>query len=703
MNRIITINLGGRAIQIEEDAYDSLRNYLQQLEQQFAGTENGKEIIDDIESRISDILAEKLKQGRVSINKSDIDDVVRLMGKPSDFGENEENKSYESSDINTPKRLFRDADNRVIGGVCSGLANYLNLDVTVVRIIWLILFFIFGTGFLIYIILWAVVPKATTTAEKLQMKGEAPNIENIKKSVADEARKAMDSVNKAARSETVRNAAQTGFDIFGKIIRGVLIFAAIIISAVLLVGIVGVGGFVLFGWENIEINNFNYTTGLIEGLFSSSATFWLVKVAIFCFAVLPMIAIAIRLTDFIFNRKRLVPPIVYQAMGVLWLVSLVGVVSIAIYTAGEFKREQSSYNEIQLNVNSDTLIIESLPLAAEMNLSPLKANLNFENTPDKSMTLGIKKSARGRSEMAAADHIRNIEPSYLVEGNTIKLSPYINLKNNPFRNQEIDYTIKVPEGTVIKFGTNTSELTKKTFRNTDVFSSELPGHTFIMNNGMLTCKDCSNSSWKSNYTQNTFNIIEIEGAIPVKIRQDGETKITINGSNDFKNSIMYNIESGVLTLAVKDNMLTGGVLRSQNEVVITMPDLKKIKSDGANVVEIKGFKTSLLEADIAGVSKLTLDKFEAEIIKLELDGGSLVKASGKCDRFDIDIAGTGKIEAFELTSREVNVNADGAGNCEVNATEVINGELNGVVKVKYRGNPKLNTRNNGAVKVEKAD
>lgn len=183
MNRIITINLGGRAIQIEEDAYDSLRNYLQQLEQQFAGTENGKEIIDDIESRISDILAEKLKQGRVSINKSDIDDVVRLMGKPSDFGENEENKSYESSDINTPKRLFRDADNRVIGGVCSGLANYLNLDVTVVRIIWLILFFIFGTGFLIYIILWAVVPKATTTAEKLQMKGEAPNIENIKKAL----------------------------------------------------------------------------------------------------------------------------------------------------------------------------------------------------------------------------------------------------------------------------------------------------------------------------------------------------------------------------------------------------------------------------------------------------------------------------------------------------------------------------------------
>ena len=120
------------------------------------------------------------------ISKVDVDNIIKIMGNPSDFGvEDEPQTKQEDDKERTYKRIYRDPDNRVIGGVCGGLGVYFNFDPIILRILFVIALLGFGTGFFIYIILWIVIPEAKTFAQKLEMRGEEVNISNIGKKVKE--------------------------------------------------------------------------------------------------------------------------------------------------------------------------------------------------------------------------------------------------------------------------------------------------------------------------------------------------------------------------------------------------------------------------------------------------------------------------------------------------------------------------------------
>lgn len=183
MKKVININFQGRVIPIEENAYDILKKYIDSLTKFFANEDGKEEIINDIEGRIGELFAETLKKGNSCISDDDINRIIDSMGRPEDFeaeeinvqsqlGGNstnyqEQKSSYTESNnyysnSNEPKKLYRDENSKILGGVCSGLANYFGLDPLVVRIIALILLFSFGIGFLPYIIIWVAVPSSAT-------------------------------------------------------------------------------------------------------------------------------------------------------------------------------------------------------------------------------------------------------------------------------------------------------------------------------------------------------------------------------------------------------------------------------------------------------------------------------------------------------------------------------------------------------------
>lgn len=362
MNKIIIINLGGRSIQIEEDAYDVLRNYLQQLEQQFMHAESGKDIIEDIEARISEMLNEKIRDGKTSISLTDVNEVIRIMGRPADMDGESSGEQQTSGEPyeGRVKRLFRDPDHRLIGGVCSGMAQYFSIDVTIVRIIWLLSFFMFGTGFLVYIVLWMVVPKANTTAEKLQMKGEMPTIDNIRKSVTDEAQKAMKSMNDYARSEKVRSGIQEIIHTIGRLLKPLFIFVAALVSIVVIIGIVAVAAYMLFGVGTLHINGESITINELPKIYTSASLFWMVKILINLVIILPLISLVLKLTDLIFNDRKSIPRLTYQVLGVLWIFSVIGLGTTAFYTVRDFKDQHNQYEEVPLTALSDTITIGSL-------------------------------------------------------------------------------------------------------------------------------------------------------------------------------------------------------------------------------------------------------------------------------------------------------------------------------------------------------
>ena len=171
MKKNFTVNISGIIFNIDEDAFEKLNNYLDSIKKHFNNSVGKDEIISDIEARIAEMLKEKTNETKNIVTIDDINKVIEVMGQPFEFDSEDEEPVYKEETYYSrkTKRLFRDPDNKIIGGVASGIGEYFNVDPLWFRLGFFITLFIGGTGFFAYMILWIVVPEARTTAEKLEM------------------------------------------------------------------------------------------------------------------------------------------------------------------------------------------------------------------------------------------------------------------------------------------------------------------------------------------------------------------------------------------------------------------------------------------------------------------------------------------------------------------------------------------------------
>ncbi len=173
MKQVININFHGRVVPIEVTAFEILKQYTESLSRHFAAEEGKEEIINDIENRIGELFQERLKEGATCITDEDVQAVIRSMGRPEDFDTEEPTARDDKNDQQTsgekiyesarPHRLYRNENEKVFGGVCSGIADYLNIDVVIVRVIFVVLAMSVGFGILTYLILWLAVPSTAST------------------------------------------------------------------------------------------------------------------------------------------------------------------------------------------------------------------------------------------------------------------------------------------------------------------------------------------------------------------------------------------------------------------------------------------------------------------------------------------------------------------------------------------------------------
>jgi phage shock protein PspC (stress-responsive transcriptional regulator) len=202
MNKTVSIHIQGFAFILEEQAYEVLRKYLNDLSAILQNEEGKDEILQDIELRIVELLQEKVS-GQQVVQLEVIQEIIQLLGSPEAFGDKETSTTEQTSAESTEpmvahKRFFRDPENPILGGVAGGVAAYFNIDVVFVRIFFVLFTMAFGSGIPIYIILWIVTPRAVTASEKLQMRGRAVNVESIK----TEFREATERVDKNAKKWT---------------------------------------------------------------------------------------------------------------------------------------------------------------------------------------------------------------------------------------------------------------------------------------------------------------------------------------------------------------------------------------------------------------------------------------------------------------------------------------------------------------------
>ncbi len=244
MKKTYNINLGGIVFHIDEDAYELLDKYLSNLRIHFSKEEGAEEIVHDMELRISELFSERLNEKNQVITLKDVEEIIAQMGKPEEFSDDTTQDTNEYiKEEKTPKRLFRDPDNKVIGGVCSGIAAYFGWDVTILRILLIILAFpIFWNGafiikgiVLFYIIAWIIIPEANTATDKLSMKGMKVNVENIGKTVTDGFEKVNDYVKSDKPRSILHKIGEAIVSVVGFLVKAVLVIAAICFTPVLFI------------------------------------------------------------------------------------------------------------------------------------------------------------------------------------------------------------------------------------------------------------------------------------------------------------------------------------------------------------------------------------------------------------------------------------------------------------------------------------
>jgi phage shock protein PspC (stress-responsive transcriptional regulator) len=193
MKKTVNVNLNGRVFTVDEDACRMLENYLRNLRIYFRKEDGADEIIADFEARIEELLSEKIRLGYQVISISQVEEVIARVGKPADFlmddsTEEDKQASSHQETKSDRKKFFRNPDDKVIGGVCSGISAYFNVDVLPIRIAFVVALFIVWFLLPAYLLCWIVLPEARTAEEKLQMRGQAVTVENIGKTVAGEKR-----------------------------------------------------------------------------------------------------------------------------------------------------------------------------------------------------------------------------------------------------------------------------------------------------------------------------------------------------------------------------------------------------------------------------------------------------------------------------------------------------------------------------------
>ncbi len=372
MKKVIKVNIGNLAFTIEEDGFLILKGYLDEIQDHYGPNENGKEIVEGIEERIAELFIEKSGANSV-VQTPVVKEVIEILGRPSAIDEEQGEPYYSTTSSKFQKihkKLYRNPDNKVLGGVCSGLAAYFSLDVLLVRILFFVLLIGFsffgmvhiGGGsfmFIAYILLWIVIPEARTVEQKCSMYGEPMNIANMgaafEKGIA-----------KGKRS--MQNAAGGGARVVGAIGR---LFSVILAVFFVIVAISGLTT-LFFLFLGIEIFQGVLPIDMLDYVQLGMSNTIFLKVFLMAFLMLPLVGMlygGIKLL-FRFKSPRIRPGLVIV---LLWIVSVVGLGVTSVKSTRPYWSEAKDGGQLPLSKDADTLYLDFI---ADTQIPADKVSLN---------------------------------------------------------------------------------------------------------------------------------------------------------------------------------------------------------------------------------------------------------------------------------------------------------------------------------------
>lgn len=519
MKKTLTVNISGTVFHIEEDAYTVLDRYLASVRAQFEGTEGRDEIMADIETRIAELFQERLQGRGHVVTMADVDHVKAVMGQPEDYadeGAADGGATQAAYQGRRQRRLFRDPEDRWVGGVLSGLAAYLGADPLWLRIPFLVLVLLgAGSPILVYLIMWILVPMANTPAERLMMEGEPVTVDNLKKAFeeggqrvareAEELGRRWSKVDGDRFASNVRNAGRHAADTtaraFAVIIGAFLMLLGISLGIALVSAVVGGS---VFAWDSMEGLHGIQLSELAGLVFPSAGQAMWFTVALFLLLLIPVIGILTGGLSLLLGQRA--PRWMGWVLTPVWVASLVVVTVISIRVGRDFSRSEPLVTSTRLeHPAGEVLYLTDLesrdPASAwqirydrgalQFNVDGLRMDgdtvrgswvqLDVRRSPDADYHLRVERQAQGTHVKTALNRAGNIQYQAQQQDSLLALSPWLGFpRADQFRAQRLTFVVLVPMGRAVHFADHMGFMLHDVKNVTNTLDQDMVGRVWTM-------------------------------------------------------------------------------------------------------------------------------------------------------------------------------------------------------------------------------
>jgi len=476
MNKTIIININGIVFHIEEDAYEILKAYMTNVKLHFLNSADSLEITTDIENRLAEMFSEILTQdNKQVIVEQDVNSVIEQMGRVEDFEEiYEDDRPSPNNNYAGERKLFRDPDNHLISGVCAGVAHYFNIDPVWIRLAFALSFFFAGSGLLLYIILWIVIPKATSRADRMAMQGEKLNLQGFKNNLEEELSSVKNHLNNLHQEArpflyNLRDFISDFFNHLGVFFAGagkilikllgiVILLACFGVAIALVVSLVAIVGF------GVQRPDHLFPFSIIE---SEHAT-W-IYVAAFLTAFIPVLTIILVIIAAVFDTRS-IGRSAGSTLLVVWLCALGMFVFYAARAANNFRSRASfsetttlkatagnvyylKLNDIKYLSHDDSLRLDIKDHFHNMiiknnedeDAEPRNVTINIERSDVSQPELVETYSAQGRDYEDALMNARNTRYIFAQKDSVLQFDERLGrIEGDSWHAEDLQLTLKLP-------------------------------------------------------------------------------------------------------------------------------------------------------------------------------------------------------------------------------------------------------------------
>ena len=626
------------------------------------------------------------------------------------------------------KKLFRNPDDQVLGGVCGGIAAYFGLDATLVRILFVASIFFGGAGFIAYIVLWIITPSAVTLTDKMQMKGEPVTLSNIESSI-----KKNFNLNDGGEESTLLKAVLFPFRVFsalftslGKAVGPLVAFlgdaarvlvglALILVGGTLLLTTLGLIGGTL-GFATLDPYDLDSYTFAIND-FSWDVPWEVIQASvpvpglIFAMVVsfIPALGLVLAGIAIIAKRRVIGPAVGWSALGV-WIIALIGLSVTLVPVITDF-REDAQYSTTEtLNLREG---IPVFTLAKQSTSGRSLVQLTLLGHEDSTYQLKKTFEARGRNRERAIDNAKTITYELQQRDSTVTFpATYTFSEGGKFRMQEVDLTLYVPYGQSFMIDRKLASIMRKSvLYRSDLSVGDLSDNTFMFTREGLACVTCDqranlddqfrnlptdNRTADNSLALNDFNALTTDGFFRLIIKPGDSSRIIFPEANRYQDQVSAEVVDQTLSISYN-----GKINNSERlDIIVVTPALSRVQLGGATQARIEDFQASDFTIETSGAARVQ-SAVEATTLRATLEGTSQLELTGSMATLNASASGATQLKAFAVPLQTADLTLEGASRAQVTVSQDLSATLKGATSITYRGNPTLNVPKEQQSKVKK--